>query len=916
MVLAVPAALLIAIVVALGLMRKTIPKVAIRNFVRRPVQSLLIVAGLLVSSLVIAAALVAGDSLRELFLLNAQQAWGPVDVELGQLNGASFPRPRAEELLSHPRIAPDVGARSYRLLIPASVEVLEKGTRETRVNVIGVDPSTEPEIGYLDDSQEFPSGHEAWLNRRMADRLSAEVGDRVRFLANPQGEVFTYEVSIAKIVPNDSTADWQRSANAFVSLQSLDEALGGIGPNRLLVRSNQPRQLIEAVTEITGEPQPGDQKVRVLASKVAEIDDAEETSEFFRGVLGSLGAVVALTSVALIVNLFVMLGEERRQGLGTMRALGLRRSGTVVLGLSEGVLYSIAAAIVGAGLGAVVGGFLAGAVGELFGEFSRSGREFAQIEGSVRPDTLLMAASGGFMVSALSVAFVSFRTSRMNVVSAIRDLPEPRVRSRRRRWTLIPVVSLAVGSGLLFTFPLGQLGGGTLVAIGIGGLVSHLNRRLGISLGGGLALGWGLFAIAFIDAGFEEDPNLAFTFFTAVGIIMVLGAVLVLTMNLGGLSRVTRHLGKAGRAIIGTAAAYAGLNRIRTGLSLGMFALVVYMIAGFSVWGGIGGGDLEQESGGFEIFARSTIPIDDLEVEGATVVPMFAGRHDFGYSVGDRTFSQPVVLYGVDESFVRSNAFAFSSPSGVDPTTVWQTLIDDPTTIVMDRVSAPVSDAVGQELTLTTDKGVAMLTIIGVADEGLFQAGFMSKETFEIFFSGRARNAAWLIDVQEGSPTAVVEELEGAHADAGLDAFSLEQVLEEEQSFQRTFVGLFQLLLKLGLVIGISGLAIGAARSTIERRSAVGILRAIGTKRWMVAAWLLVEHLLLATLGVAIGLGVGLIGAYLVVTKQVEGITFQVDTAQIWSTLLIIYLSVAVFTVVPALRTASLPSAEAVRYVE
>lgn len=72
-------AVLFAILVV-AVIRRIPLSIALRDFRRRPVQSLLIIVGLLVASLVIAAALVAGDSMQALFRENVFRAWGPADV--------------------------------------------------------------------------------------------------------------------------------------------------------------------------------------------------------------------------------------------------------------------------------------------------------------------------------------------------------------------------------------------------------------------------------------------------------------------------------------------------------------------------------------------------------------------------------------------------------------------------------------------------------------------------------------------------------------------------------------------------------------------------------------------------------------------------------------------------------------------
>lgn len=943
MPLALVSGVVVLVVLLLGLRRRTVLRIAFRDFGRRPAQSLLVVAGLLVASLVLAASLVAADSMEALFLENVYRSWGAVDVQVGTISGQAFAYERALEIAYDPEVVRLSDGRAARLQIRAAAEAPGPGTREPRVGIVGIDAKLDGSLGPLNADplgpETFPGAGETIINRRLARELHIAAGDRITFNAvAPTGRIFVLTLTVKQVVGNAGKADWQRLPNAFVPLAALQEAAGAPNVvNQVLISARggerepvEVRRLEKAARSsaerarlvVAGRPVPLQAALTIAGSKADDVEAARGQSKFFRAILGMLGAIVALTSVALIVNLFVMLGEERRGELGTMRALGLRKAGLVQLGLSEGVLYSIAAAFAGALIGAPLGRYLADAMGDLFTIFARnSAVEFARPPFSLKPETLLTAGGAGFLVSVISVAFVSYKTSRLTVIAAIRGLPEDPSR-RRRRIPYVQVLAVLGGAGLLAGEPIPIVLGGASIALGLGGLVArYLNRRAGSTLGALAGLGWGFWCHAYLDPGFQDDPNGAFAFFAVVGVVTVLAGVVLLAANLTLLGRGASAFGARARAVIATATAYAAGYRFKTALSMAMFALVLYMIAGFAVWGNFGAADFEEQSGGFDVFARSTLPLPALEVEGASrVVGLYAARYELGYKVGGgEEIRFPIVLYGVDDGFARTNTFGFSKkPGGLSDEEVWRRLVDSEDSVVMDGGTVPAGGVeVGEVLELKTDTGVRKLEVAAVADEFLFSAVWMPKRAFAALYPTRAADTVWLMKSAPGaSPARIARSVERDHPEAGMDARLLRDIFDEIAQGQRTFVGLFQILLKMGLVIGISGLAISAVRTVLERRQAVGVLRAMGFQRSMITAWLVSESVLVATLGVAIGLGVGLLGTYLVVNLQVPEFTFSVDWSQIRSTLAILYGAVLLFTTLPAIRAARLRPAEAVRYVE
>lgn len=896
--------------------RRTVIRVASRDFGRRPAQSALVVAGLLVSSLVISAALVAGDSIEGLFLNSTLSSYGPIDVVAGTMSASPFSEADALTLASSVRVKALSKGSAQRLLLRGAVEDVTRDTREPEISVIGVDAVRDRSIGEFPGQVGGPSGESLFINRRLAQRLSAKVGDQLSFLAAAPNGAVAFDFKVKAVLPNSGKADNGRSPNAFIALDTLQSVASMKGQvNRIVFSSKNAdsKSLEEAIHASSS-------SIGVRGAKRVDVKDSKEQTRIFRAILGMLGSIVALASVALIANLFVMLGEERRQDRGTMRALGLKRSGLVLLGVSEGVFYAVAAAAVGAIVGAFFGRYLADSMGDLFTRFAGNDSfEFVRAPFKFRPRSLIFAGVGGFVISLLSVLAVTVRTSRMNIIASIKGLNEDHV-PKGRRLPARQIIILVLGVVAAFAPGVLRVAGGSLMILGLSSLLSRfLSKRVGATIGGVAGLAWGLWTNTFLPD-FDKDPEAALALVTVAGVVSVVSVVVLITANLNIMGPLRAFFGTRSRMVFRIATAYAEGFRFRTAMSMGMFGLVVYMIATFAIWGGFGGGDVEKEKGGFDVLARSTVPIEDLKVKGASLtVAMQATLYTAGYRVGDSSeVPFPARMYGVNRSMSSSDYTFSKKPKGLSARQVWTKLATEDGYAVLDRATNPGAAEVNDFLVLKTDSGrTARLKVIGIIDAATLRGIFISRVKFSELFPARTGDSAWLIRAEAGqSDTVLARRTEREFARFGFDANAIDDLFREDAATQRSFVGIFQLLLKLGLVIGISGLAIGALRTVLERRQAIGILRAMGFGRGMVAFWLILETLLVATLGVGAGLGVGLLGTFLLLQEQITAFEFNVDWSQIINTLVIIYGAVLIFTALPAVRAARLKPSEAVRYVE
>ncbi len=146
----------------------------------------------------------------------------------------------------------------------------------------------------------------------------------------------------------------------------------------------------------------------------------------------------------------------------------------------------------------------------------------------------------------------------------------------------------------------------------------------------------------------------------------------------------------------------------------------------------------------------------------------------------------------------------------------------------------------------------------------------------------------------------------------------MREVLSDELSEVSTFLRIFQGFLAFGLIVGIAGLAVIAARSVHQRRQAIGMLRALGFQPSMVLASLLIEWSFIALVGILLGVGLGFLGGYrlYVLFVREAGGGFAVPWFELAWIIAVVYLASLAFTVIPALRASRMPPVEALRQQE
>ena len=92
----------------------------------------------------------------------------------------------------------------------------------------------------------------------------------------------------------------------------------------------------------------------------------------------------------------------------------------------------------------------------------------------------------------------------------------------------------------------------------------------------------------------------------------------------------------------------------------------------------------------------------------------------------------------------------------------------------------------------------------------------------------------------------------------GMEADVLKEELDDFVAFNRTFNYIVEGFLGLGLIVGVAALGVISARSVVERRHEIGVMRAIGFERERSSSSFLIESCMVAVVGIVVGTALGI----------------------------------------------------------
>ena len=493
--------------------------------------------------------------------------------------------------------------------------------------------------------------------------------------------------------------------------------------------------------------------------------------------------------------------------------------------------------------------------------------------------------------------------------------------------------------------------------------------RVAYTFIGGVTLVYWFIPFSILESLFGE-LNAGIEMFFVSGITMVAAAVCTVMFNadvlLKILTTLTARIGGI-RPVLVTAVAYPMSARFRTGLTLAMFALVIFTMIVMSILTeafGTTAADDASVVGGWDIAARvnPNTPIDDFQkavedspdldpgdfeaVGNYTFVPMQV-RQPGAENQSWRSYS----IRAADDGYLEETETEFhliAEGYGTTADDVWDALRADPTLVVVDALAVPVQSGFrgGENVPEFQLEGVFYedesmeaipievwepatgievgLTVIAILDEtadafGQLGGGMiLAREQIEELSPFPIPVTNYRIKVTEGADVAQISRnLEFTFRQNGMESDVLAELVDESVSANRSFNYLLTGFMGLGLMVGVASLGVVSLRAVVERRQQIGVLRAIGYRRNMVQLSFLLESSFVVLLGVAIGVGLGTAISYLIVREireDVETIRFTFPWLQIVIIVAIAYLFSLLTTFLPARQASRIYPAEALRY--
>ena len=174
-----------------------------------------------------------------------------------------------------------------------------------------------------------------------------------------------------------------------------------------------------------------------------------------------------------------------------------------------------------------------------------------------------------------------------------------------------------------------------------------------------------------------------------------------------------------------------------------------------------------------------------------------------------------------------------------------------------DPTFSPVPVDVNDPLTGKTTR----FTVIGVLRDTMpFEmAGISTSQQALTSYGDRAKPTMHLFALAAGvDPTRFATQLESAFLANGVQADSFTKLVHDGVAASGVFLKLIEGFMLLGLIVGVAALGVIAARSVVERRQQIGVLRSIGFQAGTIRLGFLLESGFLALTSIVVGTALGL----------------------------------------------------------
>jgi putative ABC transport system permease protein len=945
-----------AILILIALRRPLFARIAVREATRRPWQSALVVAGLMIGSGAILVSEVMQNSADDSLTAGAFQSWGRVDLTVGAPDNGYFDPTIAQTLANDPQLRHSAAGVQAGVELVGSVADLDRGSSDAFLRIIGFDPATQPGFGRFrlvdgaETSGEQLQSGQAFIGQSLAMAIGAKVGDHLRVsIGQSNGGAKNGDLAVAGILAPIGPGSYGLRPAVFAPLQTMAGLIGTQQINivRIAAPGDGQAELDAAhrlVPLIAGALRtlPAASQLQVREAKGDDVTAARQQQDpgnATGGFTGILSLIVLLAGLVLVVNLMATLVEERRPRLAVLRALGLSRLGLVAALCTEGALYSLVAAVLGIVPGlllswVLVASTVRGSGGVGAGAGIAFGRDLP-VQLSVRPGAVALAIAAGAAVTLAAVVLAAVLRSDMTIAAAIRDLPDPASVNRGSLSSRLPYAGLAIGSLIAlvipsppFPEPLRLLGGLGLIAFAALSMRGRIPDRARLTAAGLALTAWALTSLAVAFSSSTSQSG-GVDLFLAIP-VTALGLSLAVVSNVRILETAASVAGNASgrlRATLRLALAYLIRRPLRASLTVGTLAtllsvIVLYniLIADFANQTRQSDAQAPYDISVFTPTKQAMVLPPALQVQVATALAIptrtYLGPVQVSSPVGTPALShqERLSLYELTPELVSNPPMGRDItnrlPQFPNDAAAWRSVQNDPGWVFWTRFNTDV------QLTFVGREGPVTRSIAGDLGDPILD-GIVGSPQALAPFRYLPLGSTVLIKAKPGvDPRVLAGQIRTAFLAEGAEVTAIADLFRQRDVAFQLFASVPVLFMRMGMVIGILSLAILALRAVVQRRRSIGVLRALGYRRGEVVAGVVTEAALTTTCGVLVGIVTGIATTYLYLNGTITATPFGFDVWSLAGTVALMYAAVLLATFGPALVAARTPPAQALRLQE
>ena len=944
-----------------ALRNKVLRDIGFRNVLRRKSTTFLIIFGSLIGTALIAGSLTLGDSFAKSSRVRAENTLGEIDAIAQVTNPNISEIGRSNNIIENSnegfftketfnKINSFFDSDKVDGVLPAdlfSVSIVKgDGDPSKNLSLTNANLISFPNQQFSQENINFNiEDGKTIISQEVADRLEIKAGDQIKIF----NDLKNIELTVQSInTQKGATSYTSGNGNILVSQDFLITNFG-------IKADTYNRIFISSKGSAFETSYNGDQFTSYLDNKFNMFNDSNtqwgvkelKAAQTTGGgtLISSAFLVVSLLGVAagvlLIINIYSMLAEERKSEMGTLRALALTRGKLIKTFLYEGLIYSVLSSFIGVFIGIGIGWILLSAV--------------TLVAKGVNPDinivfdstlnTWIASFCIGLLITFGTAFIASFRISRISIVSAIRNLPDEKD-IRVTVWGIIKILIYvmlllqSIGTiiiGIVFLtapkenfasldniIPLEALGGYCIfigiftVCLFLSILISKLlsftgkdkYKRFVYTIFNLPPLLIALFIdkIGFFSKVFTTSLGPTLLLFT--GLTIVVTATIIITFNLDlilwlfekTLGRIPKFAG-----VLRLALRYAAENKLRMGLTILMFSLILFLVGFLSVLRLTIDSQLEKfaPTSGYDAYVTAGRNIDpakikadvekagvtseiainkslNVNLDNVTAIELF-GSYTNGF-VKDINQKVPAVTFEFDKKFIDTNPLKLSErlPMFATDQDAFNAALNDGKYVFLTPQlfgvdGKPIEKmSLGKTINLRTNDKISQVVVAGILDQTspqnytIFQYGLIGSDklyadyldqkyvtdnyvndiSFKLAANGKSRAENLKVIQKQLIPYNISDRL-----------FSIAAIFQQIGDVFRSSIIILQGFLSFGLFVGIAGIAILMTRSVNERKQQIGMLRSLGFQRSSILISFFIESSFIIFLGVVLGLISGALSA-------------------------------------------------------